>query len=156
MEDQLLQLVQSPDNWSLRCSIAQSYYDNGNIAGAASLIKGAPSIPQDEASILFAATILGAETPASGLALIEGFTATHKPSKALTALRATLGGVPATASGSTPVAPKKIRPPGAAEEVEELSAEPAAAPPSSCRRGRRVPDRRRTRRQQRRTLLHRG
>jgi hypothetical protein len=128
MEDQLLQLVQAPDNWSLRCSIAQSYYDSGNVSGAASLIKGAPTIPQDEASILFAATILGAETPASGLALIEGYTAKHKASAAIAALRATLGGVPATASGSTPLAPKKIRPPGAEEEAEQLSAGPVSAP----------------------------
>jgi hypothetical protein len=128
MEDQLLELVQSPDNWSLRCSIAQSYYENGNVSGAASLIKGAPSIPQDEDSILFAATILGAESPASGLALIDGFTAANKSTKALAALHATLGGVPATASGSTPLAPRKIRPPGAEEDADELS---SAAPGSA-------------------------
>lgn len=129
MEDQLLELVQSPDNWSLRCSIAQSYYDSGNVSGAASLIKGAPSIPQDEASILFAATILGAESPASGLELIDGFTGKNKPSKELKTLRAALGGVPATASGSTPVAPKKIRPPGAEGDLDELSAATPEASP---------------------------
>ena len=129
MEDQLIQLNATPDDWGLRCTIAQEYYESEKYDTAAALIKGAPEIPGDEDSVLFAATIIGAGDPEEGQNIIAGFEAANGATEATETLRnqlAELAGqtepVPEVTM-STPVAPKKLRPPG--EEDEAAPATPA-------------------------------
>lgn len=135
MEEKLIQLNADPSNWGLRCEIAQQYYENGNYDAAAGLMRGAPEIPADENSALFAGTIIGASDPAAGQAVLDGFAAANGGStEAIETLRgqlAELSGEPEAAvpeiTCATPVA-RKLRPPGQDDEEDDEPVAIAATP----------------------------
>ena len=60
MEESLNQLKENPADWSLRCSIVEQFYHDGQYAEAFEIMTAAPEIPGDEANVLFTATVLGA------------------------------------------------------------------------------------------------
>lgn len=136
MEEKLIQLNADPANWELRSSIARDLYEAGKLETAAALISQAPEIPGDEDNVLFAATIIGANDPESGVTIIDQFTGSNGESEATRALREQFAPAPAAEApeavapteeaASGVVAPKKLRPPGSEDESEEEH-EPAAA-----------------------------
>ena len=138
MEEKLIQLSATPDDWALRCSIAQEYYEAEKYDSAAGLISAAPEIPGDEDSTLFAATILGANDAAAGQALLEQFTASHGSTEAIESLKQQLAEFSGEAAAAEPPAdagaddavpaPKKMRPPGEEDAAAEESVPAAEAP----------------------------
>jgi hypothetical protein len=133
MEDQLIQLNATPEDWGLRCTIAQSYYEAENYDAAAALLKSAPEVPGDEKSVLFAATIIGATDPEEGQKLLADFESAAGATEGTEALKGQLADLAGQTEPvpevtmSTPVAPKKLRPPGEEDAAEE-EIEPTLAP----------------------------
>ncbi len=121
MEEQLNRLNANPDDWNLRISIVRSLYDSGQTARASQILCEAPGIPQDEPSILFSTTVIGAADPARGLAFLEGFTDIHGVSPETESLRTRLSQgkqprqpVPSQSVNSprTPIQPRQEDHPG--------------------------------------------
>jgi hypothetical protein len=133
MEDQLIQLNATPEDWGLRCTIAQSYYEAENYDAAAALLKSAPEVPGDEKSVLFAATIIGATDPEEGQKLLADFESAAGATEGTEALKGQLADLAGQTEPvpevtmATPVAPKKLRPPGEEDAAEE-EIEPTLAP----------------------------
>jgi len=137
MDESLQQLAENPDDWGLRCSVAQQYYEASDFAAAAGVIREADSIPADEDSILFVSTVLGADDPASGITILEQHIASGHASDAASTLRdqlvefqkSSLETPEETApeADSTAVTPTKLRPPG--EEPEAGDTPPPPPPP---------------------------
>ena len=83
----LSQLEANPGDWHLRCLVTQRLYECGDYSKAAQLMSDAPDIPGDEESIIFAATILGVETPLTGIAILKGYQAASGSSPAIDELQ---------------------------------------------------------------------
>ena len=81
------QLRANPSDWHLRCLVTQRLYECGDYSKAALLMSEAPDIPGDEESIIFAATILGVETPLTGIAILKGYQAASASSPAIDELQ---------------------------------------------------------------------
>jgi len=60
MERELIRLQTNPKDWHLRCTLASTYYEQRSYELAASLMRAAPTIPEDEQSVIFTATLIGA------------------------------------------------------------------------------------------------
>ncbi len=122
MEELLNQLAENPNDWGLRCSIAQQYYESSEFASAAAIIREADGIPADEDSIIFVSTVLGADDPASGIMILDQHIASGSASESASALRQQLAefqkaGLEAPVEEpSSAVTPTKLRPPGEEEE----------------------------------------
>ncbi|MEM9017121.1 MAG: hypothetical protein AAGC68_08900, partial [Verrucomicrobiota bacterium] len=116
MHELLQQLEANPTDWTLRCSIIEQYYQDGAYEIASNLVTSAPEIPGDEGNIVFAATVLGAHHPSTGISLLDQFEASHGPSDSITELRMRLNEMiaapqevadPAASEADTPI-PRKL------------------------------------------------
>jgi len=90
MEDQIKQLENSPENWELRCGVAQQFFEAEQFDEAAKIITEAPDIPGDEDSVIFAATVLGASNPELGNAILDQFLEENRGSAAAYSLKGQL------------------------------------------------------------------
>ncbi|MEC8826083.1 MAG: prenyltransferase/squalene oxidase repeat-containing protein [Verrucomicrobiota bacterium] len=100
------QLRANPSDWHLRCLVTQRLYECGDYSKAALLMSEAPDIPGDEESIIFAATILGVETPLTGIAILKGYQAASASSPAIDELQQHLNDLKSGQTTEFPATPE--------------------------------------------------
>ncbi len=136
----LNQLEANPGDWHLRCLVTQRLYECGDYSKAAQLMSEAPDIPGDEESIIFAATILGVETPLTGIAILKGYQAASGSSPAIDELQQHLNDLKSGQTTEFPATPEtnavKVMPKpqklgltDVVEEDQEPTPEIAPTPP---------------------------
>ena len=67
----------SPDNWPTRRYLIEHFASQGNVEKAGALVKGAPTIPEDEAERLFAAEVLAKAEPQAAQSLLDEILASN-------------------------------------------------------------------------------
>ncbi len=137
MEEDLKRLAANPEDWDLRESVVRSFYDSGQHARASEILYETPWIPQDETSILFAASVFGSTHLAQAEKLLNQYIASNGTSPGIEALRSRLGlstqrrqPIPPETRNSprTPVPPREETKPTAKRQIEVVPAGPATTP----------------------------
>ena len=77
MKELLNRLSDNPADWELRASIARQYYEARDFETAVSILAKAPKIPNEENSVIFAATVFSKTNPSHSLALLDQFSDVH-------------------------------------------------------------------------------
>ena len=77
IEEYQAALAENPADWEARSTIAQAQYEAEDYDAAAETILGAPELPADEDSIVFAGTIIGAVDVDQAHAVLDSFLATE-------------------------------------------------------------------------------
>ncbi len=136
----LNQLEANPEDWHLRCLVSQRLYECRKYAEAATLMSDAPDIPAEEENIIFAATILGAKDPLTGIAILKGFQAAGGSSPAIDKLQQQLKDLnndqtadypatPETKAVKVMPNPRKLAQTDVINETSKPTSEIATAPP---------------------------
>ena len=136
----LNQLEAHPEDWHLRCLVSQRLYECRKYAEAATLMSDAPDIPAEEENIIFAATILGAKNPLTGIAILKGFQAAGGSSPAIDKLQQQLKDLnndqtadypatPETKAVKVMPNPRKLAQTDVINETSKPTSEIATAPP---------------------------
>ena len=116
MKELLNRLSENPADWELRSSIVRQYYEARNFEEAVSILTKAPKIPNEENSVIFAATVFSKTNPSHSLALLGQFSAVHGTSPEIEQLKARIShfdhpraSVPQAINrkGLTPIPPRK-------------------------------------------------
>lgn len=88
MKELLNRLSDNPADWELRASIARQYYEARDFETAVSILAKAPKIPNEENSVIFAATVFSKTNPSHSLTLLDQFSDVHGTSPEIEQLKA--------------------------------------------------------------------